>query len=182
MAVLGLAEIRLILSARPGHRDDPAAPVEDRWRMLQLACESDPRLIPDETEIRRSGKSYTVTTLEDLRERYPDQHLCWVLGVDSFVTLPEWYRWSEVLRLCNLVVVERPGHASRWPAELVEYCQPFERAVLSDEPAGQLIRLNTPMLELSATQVRKAVRQGEPYEHLLPVEVSAYIKDHALYV
>ena len=102
---LELAEILLVLSARPSHKESTGASLEDRWRMLELACRDHPRLKPDDREMRRRRPSYTVETLQELAEEFPGTSLTWVLGSDAYALLPSWYEWRRVLELANLVVL-----------------------------------------------------------------------------
>ena len=87
VAALGVDEIRLVLSARPSHKDRTGASLEHRWAMLQLACADRPQLVPDDREIRRQRPSYTVETLEAVRAEAPDEDLAWVIGSDAFALL-----------------------------------------------------------------------------------------------
>ena len=108
---LGVQNVRMVLSARPPHRD--SVPVNHRWQMLQLACATDPRLIADDREMLRNKASYTVDTLRAERRRAPARPLFWVIGMDSLLTFTTWYRWWRILDLAHLVVVRRPGYPER---------------------------------------------------------------------
>lgn len=183
---LGLSAIRMLLSARPGHRDTPGATVAQRWDMLKLACEQDSRLLPDDTEIQRARRlgrpSYTVETLEELRSGAPDAVLAWVVGSDAYRELDTWHRWREVFELANLVVLHRPGAPLELPAEID--CHTRERRVPAiGRPAGQVLLLDAPMLDVSATAVRRALAEesGPGVADLLPPAVYTYIKKHHLY-
>jgi len=194
---LGLDRLRLILSARPGHRDAPGTAVAHRWAMLSLAAEVDVRLQPDDRECRRNGPSYTIDTLTELRAEQPSSGLCWVLGWDQFRLLEEWHRWQALLELCNLVVLPRPAAASstavalapRWWASAVDELSPTLQALtaacrvdgLRQQRQGAIYFLRSQMLALSATQIREHIAAGRPVEHLLPPGVYTYIKKHGLY-
>ena len=182
---LDLDWISLLLSARPGHREIPGASVDDRFHMLQLACQKDTRLVPDDREVRRARRlarpSYTVETLEEIRGEKPGAAILWVIGSDAFEGLPGWYRWRELLDLTHLVVLGRPGDARERPAALsveVARRQTVGRPV---GEAGQIVFLNLPMLPISATEIRRTLAAGRSAADLLPVAVSTYIKDRHLY-
>lgn len=189
---LELTRIRLLLSARPGHRGVPGASVEARWDMLQLACAEDPRFVPDDLEIRRARRegrpSYTVETLEELRAGAPDAVVAWVLGSDAFREITDWHRWREVLTLTNLLVLKRPGA----PMQLAPVLETLtrERQVNSNfpGPSGSVRVLDLPMLDVSATAVREALARSRRNPslngggaHLLPAAVYTYIIEHHLY-
>ncbi|HEY2818672.1 MAG TPA: nicotinate-nicotinamide nucleotide adenylyltransferase, partial [Casimicrobiaceae bacterium] len=80
---LALPEVRLVPAGDPPHRGEPHASAVDRLAMLDLACQEFPALIIDAREIRRTGKSYTVLTLEELRAEQPLRPLLWIIGADS---------------------------------------------------------------------------------------------------
>ena len=178
---LGLEQVHLILAARPGHRNAPRGSVDHRWCMLQLACEEHTALIADDRELHRSGPSYTITTLEQARAEAPHQVPCWILGQDSFATLPIWHRWQDLLEYCNLIVIDRPGDTRPEPAEVARLCTEHEVCTLSARSVGQIKRLALPMLEISASDVRRRLAAGEPCEHLLAPPVYTYINHHGLY-
>lgn len=181
---LGVPEIRLILSARPSHRATPGASVEQRWEMLQLACGADPRLVPDDREMRRSTPSFTVDTLSDIRRENPGVPLVWVIGSDAFALLASWYRWELVLELCHLVVLNRPGHPLVLEPrlqQLMAQAQTADAADLRRDPAGRILVLERDMEEVSAEAIRKALGSGEGVAHLLPAAVDTYIRAHRLY-
>jgi nicotinate-nucleotide adenylyltransferase len=182
---LELSEIRMVLSARPGHRESPAAPAPHRWRMLCLACEEDPRLVADDRELNRDAPSYTVETLAELRAEVGDTALTWVLGSDAFADLPSWHRWTEVLELANLVILERPGEAFEvqggMDPALAPLCAKHRVDHPPDAACGQIVFLEDEMQAISASQVRAALAAGLSVAHLLPDRVATYISQHGLY-
>jgi nicotinate-nucleotide adenylyltransferase len=187
---LNLTRIRMVLSARPGHRDEPGASVAERWRMLELACAADDRLLPDDIEIRRAerlgGRSYTVETLEALRADHPDVVLSWVLGSDAYAGLERWHRWRELFELANLVVLRRPGSEWTLPDELSTLTRERRIERAPDTAAGGVLILTAAMLNVSATRIRRALRAGEgdangTVADLLPATVYTYITNHHLY-
>ncbi len=182
---LGMSNIRLLLAARPGHRAAPGAPVEHRWRMLELACAGDPRLRPDDREVRRARRtarpSYTVDTLEEVRTEAPDEPLFWVIGSDAFRGLPTWHRWHEVLDLAHLVVLRRPGVPLLLAGPLEALTEARRTREVPDGPAGRILILDVLMRSISSTAVRAALAEGAPTDHLLPAAVYTYISRHDLY-
>ncbi len=178
---LGLSEVRMVLAARPGHRGQPASSVADRWAMLELSCAEHDELVPDDIELKREGESYTVATLEAVRAADPLAVPCWIMGQDAFATLPIWHRWQELLEHGNLVVVDRPGDRREEPAEVVALARRHECETLRADSVGQIVRLEMPMLEVSASDIRRRVAAGAPVAHLLAGPVNTYIREHGLY-
>lgn len=178
---LDLPEVRMVLSARPWHRNAPAASARHRWQMLCLACAVDPRLVPDDRELTRDAPSYTVDTLAEVRAEVADAGIIWVLGSDAFADLPTWHRWTEVLQLTNLVILQRPGECPRWTDALTRLCAAHRVDHPPDAAFGQIMFLESEMQAISASQIRAALAAGRPVAHLLPDQVATYISRHGLY-
>jgi len=182
---LGFEQINLLLSARPGHRAPPVAAVEHRWRMLQLACAEDPRLVPDDRELRRAARlarpSYTVETLEEIRGECPAEPLFWVIGSDAYRGLRSWHRWESLFDLAHLVVLRRPGAALELPEALEALTAERRVAGVPNGLAGNVRILDLPMRAISATEVRAALAAGAATDDLLPPVVYTYISRHRLY-
>ena len=178
---LGVEEIRLVLSARPGHKQNTGASASDRWQMLCLACSDDSRLVADQSEVLRAKPSYTVDTLLELRTANPTNALSWVIGSDAYALLPSWYRWREVLELSNLVVLRRPGYSLELDSTMVELTRSRQVERLSGAASGEVLVLESPMEAVAAEDIRASIAAGRSADHLLPIAVATYIKDHNLY-
>ncbi len=177
---LSLGELRLIPSGRPPHRAAPVASADQRLRMAQLAVTEFPRFTVDDREIRRSGPSYTVLTLESLRAEMGDRPLCLVLGLDAFLGLESWHRWREIPDLAHLVVLTRPGWVlGKLPAWAGGRLGPPGDMALS--PAGRLFFLAVKPQNISATGIRSALARGQSVEGLLPQAVQGFICQNHLY-
>ncbi len=182
---LGLSEIRLVLSARPSHREPTGASLPQRWEMLCLACEEDVRFVADDREVRRAGPSYTVETLRAARAADADGPLFWVIGSDALVELPSWYRWREVLQLCTLIVLRRPGFDAVYPPAVARLLEGRASADEPSLPRGQIYFVAGEMRQVSASDIRRALGSGGPEAaraaHLLNPQVATYITQHGLY-
>lgn len=187
---LGLAQVRLVPAGDPPHRGGPAASAADRLAMLRVAVQGFPGLAVDPREIERTGKSYTVLTLEELRAEDAARPLLLLLGADAFHGLPTWHRWRDVFRLAHIVVVARPGVdlaqgmppelAAEWRARRVD-----TPATLFSTPAGAIFEQPVAPHPISATAIRMQLARGElghrDVVQLLPSAVLAYIDQHHLY-
>lgn len=181
---LNLDRVHMILSARPSHRDQPQTSNDHRWEMLQLACAEHENLLADETELRRSGKSYAVDTLRVFREQNPDAQLCWILGMDSYRTLPTWHNWHELLQYGHLIVVERPEpHGEADSDHVLKGLEHRHQAEsIGCAPAGRIVFLSLPMKAVSASQIRWRRSAGDSDKALLDPRVWSYINQHQLYL
>lgn len=181
---LQLAEVRLIPSHTPPHRDSPLATPEQRLALVQRAIADQPGLVLDDRELTRQGSSYTRDTLACLRAELDDAPLCLLLGMDAFVTLPTWHRWRELLQLAHIVVMHRPGSEPTLTDELnsvVSKHRSKEPTSLRQQPAGNVVFQPVTQLDISATQIRSLLAQGKSPRYLLPDGVLAYIGEQALY-
>ena len=106
---LGLSQVRFMPTGSPPHRSQLYATPELRLRMVQAAIADQRGFVVDDREVRRSGVSYSVDTLTDMRREFPQTPLCVLLGMDAFLGLPNWHRWREILKLAHIVVAHRPG-------------------------------------------------------------------------
>ena len=106
---LKLAEVRFLPTGNPPHRDHTTADAEQRLAMVRAAVADQKGFVVDDREVRRTGVSYSVDTLTELRAEHPHRSLCLLLGMDAFLGLPHWHRWQEILSLAHVVVAHRPG-------------------------------------------------------------------------
>ena len=189
-AALPLAAVRLVPAGDPPHRPAPVASAAHRLAMVRLALADYPGLEVDARELGRTGPSYTVLTLEELRGEDPARPLALIVGADTFLGLPGWHRWRDLFDLAHLVVVARPGVAldvARVPALLTEW----ERRRTSDArallatPAGAIVMQPVTAHDISATAIRTALARGatgsSAVHGLLPPAVLAYIERNQLY-
>jgi nicotinate-nucleotide adenylyltransferase len=182
-------EVRLVPARDPPHRGAPHASAPDRVAMLRLALAEFPRLGLDTREIERTGKSYTVLTLEGLRAEAPRRSLALIVGADVLLALTTWHRWREVFELAHLIVIERPGVALAIAAMPPQLAREWERRLAADpgvlrrEPAGAIVVQAVTPNAISATAIRAALARGAYGEvrGLLPPAVLAYIQTNRLY-
>ena len=81
-----------------------------RIKMLEIALKNQPHFVVDDREMKLEQTSYMVDTLMSLREEYGKDKLGLILGVDTFLQLPKWHRWQEILDYASIIVVQRPGY------------------------------------------------------------------------
>lgn len=180
---LDLPQTRLVPCSVPSHRHAPATSAADRLSMLQLALTADVRLQADDREICRPGVSYMVDTLQSFREEFPDTTLVYIMGQDSYSGLPGWHRWQEILTLCHLCVISRPGVDSTAHQDL-QARQVNTAAELFAQPCGRIIRIGSAQFWHSSTQVRQLLYSGslpQDSSDIIPASVLSYIEQHKLY-
>jgi nicotinate-nucleotide adenylyltransferase len=166
-----LDQVVFVPTGTPPHRPPTVASAEQRIEMTRLATADDPRFAVSDVEVSRDGPSYTVDTLLALRNANPHVELFLVLGWDAAALFRSWYRPDEVIALAPIVVVTRPGRKRPGPDDL-------KAAGLQP---GRVILCERPTPDVSASQIREAVREGRDVSALVPPVVVRYIASAHLY-
>jgi len=125
----------------------------DRFHLVQLAIEGDDRLKASDIEFSLPRPSYTVHTLAYLKEKYPDYQFKIIMGSDSFQNINKWKNADVILKNYHLLIYNRPGFN------------------ISETHNAKVELLNAPLLEISATHVRKLVEEGKSVKYLVPSKV-----------
>ena len=164
---LDLDEVWFVPAGRPPHkRGRRISPAATRLRLLERALAGLDGFRVEPMETKRRGASYTVDTLEALRERHPRAEWWLLIGADMLNDLPRWRRPARVLELARLAVMARDGNGLRRPPGL---------------GPRRLRILRPPRIDLSSTWIRRRVREGRSIRFLVPDAVERYIRAHRLY-
>lgn len=171
----GFEKVVLVPSHRPvlKSRAYDLAPVEHRVAMLMLACQSmkgsSVHYDLDLIELQRSGPSYTYDTVVGLGGT-PDHNIDWLIGADQLLNLQRWYRISDLLKLARFWIMQRPGYPIDW-SQVDPLVRPLQNQVVPVPPT-----------DISATQIRQRIRDGQSIEGLVPEAVREYILTHRLFI
>ncbi len=166
---LGLPSVTLLPNPRPPHKLKVAlTPYVHRKAMLQLAVREFPDLTVADFEEQAIGPAYTTDTVKRVIASLPDgpRELWLIIGADSMLELPQWRDPEELFRHANVAVLPRPG----FPLEEVD-----------PQYLARVKVLKTPLEDISATEIRRRLQQGESVAGLVPPAVQAYILAHGLY-
>lgn len=163
-AALNLDEVLFVPTGEPWQKDQ-VTPTSDRQLMVEIATAANPRFKVSTVDIDRSGPTYTVDTLRDLRALHPDAELFFITGADAVTSIAGWKDAAELWGLAHFVAVTRPGHNLDLPAA----------------PEGAIEVLEIPALAISSTDIRARVAQGKPIWYLVPDGIVQYIAKHGLY-
>lgn len=165
------AEVRLMPASVPPHRPAPIADAQQRVAMLRAALQKQSRLTLDTRELERSGPSYTIDTLAELRAEQGDRPLVLLLGADAFAGLPTWHRWQALFEVTHIGVLSRPGVDVVLPQALVAEIaarRVTDAGAVRALPCGKVIDLAVTPLEISATRIRELLAEGRDPRYLLP--------------
>jgi len=177
-----LDEILWIPAGNPPHKtDEPVTDARHRVEMVRRLIEDEPAFHLSDLELRRSGPSYTVDTLEELARRGPDTHLFLIIGEDSLRRLHTWYNPERIVQIVDdILVVRRPNDADEFP--------------VSEMVADRYTLLDGDPIDVSSSEIRRFLSgrsestggsagpapDADPLG-VLPRRVLTYIREHNLY-
>jgi len=171
---LSLDRVLFVPAGNPWLKTDrEITPAVHRIEMVRLAIAKHEHFELSTVEVDRGGPSFTVDTVDELRQKTEYTELYLLLGLDSFVELPLWKDAERLVTLCKLVVVPRYG--TNLP-ELGEVARK-----LGGMSAENVVTLDSPMIGISSSGIRDRVSRGLPIDYLVPGEVERYIIAHGLY-
>ncbi len=174
---LGLDQVCVLPTGQAWHKIRNLTDAVHRLAMTRLAFEGLPRVVVDDREIRRTGPSYTVDTLTELKAEHPDAHLFLLLGDDQRRSLPGWHRMGEITRIAIICAAGRDAAVAAWNTpSATTPPQP-----LSDSLEASIQTLNMPLMPHSATDIRVLLATDQAIEGLVPPAVERYIHEHHLY-
>ena len=163
----GLDRVLWIPNSRsPFKTGEELAEAADRLAMIRAATEGDVAFSVSEIEIWQRGASYTVDTLRKLREEHPDAAFRLIVGSDQWSEFSRWREPEEIVRRAPLIVFPRAG---------------YEQAAV---PAGfekYVEFADTPLIDLSSTDIRQRIRAGRSVRYMAPPAVLEIIEERGLY-
>ncbi|QNL51313.1 nicotinate-nucleotide adenylyltransferase [Olivibacter sp. SDN3] len=161
-----LSEVWLIVSPHnPLKKKDSLLNMYDRLEMVNLALEEAENIRPNDIEFRLPQPSYTIDTLIHLQDKYPSKEFVLIMGSDNLLTLKKWKNYEIILRDFSIYVYPRPLYdALEW----------------ADHPSVTLTR--TPLMEISSTFIRQAIKARKNVRYFLPNKVLDFIDKKGLYL
>lgn len=170
---LGLDQVWWIPAGEPWQKAALGASAAHRLAMLQLALQHQPDMHILTLEVDRHGPTYTADTVRQLRNQHGSAvAFTWLLGSDQLRNFVTWMRWQDIVAEADLAVAMRPGHPAQVPAAVQASLAQHRRALRSIPFDPQ---------DISATEIRRRIRAGQPFAHLVPAGVADYISHHQLY-
>ncbi len=154
LSQLALDQVLFIPTGQPWLKaDQPLSAAEHRLKMVELAIASNPRMAVSQIEVDRSGPTYTVDTLEQLKiDLGEDVQLYFILGLDALEQFHRWKRPERIIELCNLAIASRPG---------------FQNSRILDEQLGRLPKMGSkltfvaaPIMDISGSSMRLRASEG----------------------
>jgi nicotinate-nucleotide adenylyltransferase len=182
---LNLSQLRFVPNRLPPHRAQPWLSAGQRLQLLKTALKDYPDVIIDEREINRDGPSYMVDTLGSIKQEFPQETLCLIIGLDAFYGIMSWYKWQLLFELCHLVVMQRPGFQQNAIREhfIGNDYSFFEPRLTSDanelsaQEAGKILLQSVPQLDISSTQIRLSLLNGEDVSQWMPEQACMQLRE-----
>lgn len=138
----------------------------DRYDMVEMAIKNYPKMRVSDIEFSMPKPSYTIDSLTYLRERYPEYTFGLIMGEDNLVSLPKWKNYETLIKNHQIIV---------YPRVLAQHT---DKEVITQE---NICKINAPIIELSATEIRKMIREKKNVRPMLPPEVFEYIDTKGFY-
>ena len=160
-----LAEVWMVVSPQnPLKKKESLAKDRDRLYMINLAIDDNPKLRASDVEFSMPKPSYTIDTLTVLKEKYPDHKFVLIMGSDNLPTLHRWKNYERLIEDNQIYVYTRPGY--------------------EDHPLAShknIRMLEAPLLNISATFIRKSIKAGKSIRYMVPEPVFEYLDGSNLY-
>ena len=154
-----LEKIIFVPTRHSPHKNASAAPAEARLQMLRSATEGEPQFAVDDCELQRDPPSYTIDTVEKIRQKYTNAHLFLLIGDDNLAGLSSWRGFEELRHTVTFIVLQRAF-------------SPVTHEYLSvDRP-----------IDISATEIRTRIASGRSIRYLVPAAVEQIIRIHGFYL
>lgn len=136
----------------------------DRYDMVELAIKNYPKMRVSDVEFSMPRPSYTIDTLIYLHEKHPEYNFTLIMGEDNLVSLPKWKNYETLLKNYQIIVYPRVFESE---GEVVQH--------------ENITKINAPIIELSATEIRKMIKENKNTRPMLPPEVFEYIYKMGFY-
>jgi len=163
----------------PFKRGRRPTPFAHRLAMVKLALRGQPHFGVSDVEFRRGGVSYTFDTVKALKRAHPDWDIFFIIGMDSLLELHRWHRAKELIEMCTVVTLMRPGVEAGGVAQRLD-------AIVAQYPVAEFRRLMKGIVEgremdVSSSEIRLRVAKRREIRYLVPERVERYIMGKGLY-
>ncbi len=168
-----LEKVIFVPAYHPPHKHEDVIDAKYRYEMTEAAVSDNPYFTVSDVEFKREGPSYTIDTVRHFIKEYgPDTEFYFIAGTDSIRDLPNWKYIDDLLPLCHFIGAVRPDGSAAID-DVVAY--------FGELGAQRIHRLDVPIMRLSATDLRRRLRERRTVRYLISKAVVEYIKDHDIY-
>ena len=179
---LDFSELKIIPCNIPAQKEKTIASNSERLQMLKLAFDEFDNINIDSFELDKKGISYTVDTLEAITKKSKSgQHLTLIMGLDAFINLTSWKNYERILELSSILILRRPNYVLK-----KNYLAQFEHELTDDleiflNSKGKIIFFTLTQLDISSTEIKKAIKNNKSCDDYLDKKVLEFINDKSIY-
>jgi nicotinate-nucleotide adenylyltransferase len=192
-----LDEVILIPAALPPHKmPGEVADAADRLHMLNLALEDTSGLKLSDVELKRSGPSYTIDTVQHFKQTLPDQSRIYlIMGMDAFLEIDTWKSYDELLLQIPFIIINRPKSGGATPDFGWKFMENYLTSKISADYVFSesqncyraknqqpVYVLEVTSLDISSTRIRNLINEGRSIQYLVPPNVAEFINAKGLYL
>ena len=165
---LKLDKVLFVPAALPPHKiKEKIISAEHRLQMVKLAISDNPLFELCDMELHRTGPSYTIDTILELKRKFPEDNFYLIMGIDLLIDFDKWKKPDKILEKCRVVAMNRPG---------------FDLAMVDKELLLRVELVNIPSVDVSSTSIRRRVKSGRSIKYLVSPAVEYYIYSNSIYL
>ena len=166
---LPLEKVLIIPTKISPHKDTVLIDFSHRKKLLSIAFKGIRQAEISDIEQREEGKSYTINTINALKQIYPSDEFYLIIGGDMLLYFKNWYKYREILAQCSVVAAAR-------------HSDEYERLIkFSKELKGNIDVINANVVDMSSSLIREKIAENQDVSGFMPAECVDYIKKHKLY-
>ncbi|WP_299490858.1 nicotinate-nucleotide adenylyltransferase [uncultured Shewanella sp.] len=182
LKALALDEIWLMPNHIPPHKEKTVVTTQDRLNMVEQTCKTLAQFKLCDLEARREAPSYTVASLTQLTQAHPEHTFYFLMGMDSFLSLPQWHQWKTLFNLCHLIICQRPNcNLTKTDPIYIEYKKRLSITKNMQKKSGLIYHIDIEEQPYSSSNIRHQLKQKILDTTAMPMPVCHYIKAHHLY-
>lgn len=165
--ILSLEKIIFIPAANPPHKKiETIIDKSHRFNMVKLAISSNSNFLISDMEMKKTEKSYSIETIQELKKKYPKIDFYFIIGIDAFLEIFEWKNALQLISICHFIVVNRSG---------------YKLNDISEELKKQILLQEVSNIDISSSKIRNLIKNKKSIKYLVPENVEQYIKIKGLY-
>lgn len=173
---LDLDEVLFVPTGNPPHKQIGLLEAEKRLEMVKIAIADNPHFTVSDLEVQKKGISYSVDTVLELKSLHPEDEFYFLIGSDLLPQLKSWKRFDELATEIEFVLSIRPGFDTITKEDMVH-----EIADLKEDYGARVTVIETPLYEISSTQIRQRIRDHRSVRYLVKQEVISKIEEAGYY-
>ena len=175
-----LDKIFFIPAGNPPLKTEEIIDARHRLKMTELAIKGNSYFEVSDFEVKQKTPSYTLNTVIHFKKLYRKDTLFFIMGIDAFYELKQWYRYEELIKTINFIVMSRPGFNGVENSEFIE-CKKSENIFKIKNSDKTVFYISISPFWVSSSALREMIQSGKSIRYLVPEEVRKYIEKNKLY-